>query len=241
MYDFDTSTKIFSHPTITLYRPKIFQYDSDEMLSIGIANAIIEKTIEISADCGTARLALSDGKTVKDTYKVLARNHLFPPENTEIYATHEIYSTGKVKDEITRCLTAEKLSEARYYQFINTKLVFSKALTHYNEVLDQFEDDEGFDICVLEVDKYGQFAGIVAGGNGLEGDSDMAVQNTVNGQKAITVSIPTLLKSKHIYLVLHDEDDTLEEILQGIKPAKDFPVKILLAHPDVNIFYYLAA
>jgi 6-phosphogluconolactonase/glucosamine-6-phosphate isomerase/deaminase len=241
MYDFDTSTKIFSHPTITLYRPKIIQYDSDEMLSIGIANAIVEKTIEISADCGTARLALSNGKTVNDTYKVLAKNHLFPPENTEIYATHEIFTTGKVKEEITKSLTKEKLSEARYYQFINTKLTANKSLAHYNEVLDQFEDDEGFDICVLEVDKNGQFAGIVVGGNGLEGESPMAVQNIINAQKVITISIPTILKSRHIYLVLHDEDDTLEEILQGTKAAVDFPVKILLAHPDVNIFYYLAA
>jgi 6-phosphogluconolactonase/glucosamine-6-phosphate isomerase/deaminase len=241
MYDFDTSTKVFSHPTITLYRPKIIQYDSDEMLSIGVANAIVEKTIEISADCGTARLALSIGKTVNDTYKVLAKNHLFPPENTEIYATHEIFTTGKVKEEITKSLTKEKLSEARYYQFINTKLTANKSLTHYNEVLDQFEDDEGFDICVLEVDKNGQFAGIIAGGNGLDGDSLMAVQNIINDQKVITISIPTILKSRHIYLVLHDEDDTLEEILQGTKAAKDFPVKILLAHPDVNIFYYLAA
>lgn len=241
MYDFDTSTKVFSHPTITLYRPKIIQCDSDEMLSIGLANAIIEKTIEISADCGTARLALSNGKTLKETYKVLSKNHLFPPENTEIYATHEIFNTSKVKEDITKSLTKEKLSEARYYQFINTKLSFAKALSHYNEVLDQFEDDEGFDICVLEIDKNGQFAGIIVAGNGLDGTSDMAVQNLINNQKVITISVPTILKSKHIYLILHDEDDTLEEILQGTKPAKDFPIKILLAHPDVNIFYYLAA
>jgi 6-phosphogluconolactonase/glucosamine-6-phosphate isomerase/deaminase len=241
MYDFDTSTKIFSHPTITLYRPKIIQYDSDEMLSIGVANAIVEKTIEISADCGTARLALSNGKTVNDSYKVLAKNLLFPPENTEIYATHEFFTTGKVKEEIAKSLTKEKLLEARYYQFINTKLTSNKSLAHYNEVLDQFEDDEGFDICVLEVNKNGEFAGIVAGGNGLDGDSPMAVQNLINSQKVITISIITILKSRHIYLVLHDEDDTLEEIIHGNKAAVDFPVKILLAHPDVNIFYYLAA
>lgn len=241
MYDFDTSTKVFSHPTITLYRPKIFQFDSDEMLSIGLANTIIDKTIEISSDCGTARLALSNGKTVNDTYKVLAKNQLFPPENTEIYATHEIFPSGKVREDITKALTKDKLSEARYYQFINTKLTANKALLHYNEVLDQFEEDEGFDICVLEVDKYGQFAGIITGGNGLNGESEMVVQNTINGHKTVTISIPTILKSRHIYIVLHDEDDTLEEIIQGTKAAKEFPVKILLAHPDVNIFYYLAA
>jgi 6-phosphogluconolactonase/glucosamine-6-phosphate isomerase/deaminase len=241
MYDFDTSTKIFSHPTITLYRPKIIQYDSDEMLCIGMANAIIEKTIEISADCGTARLALSSGKTVKDTYKVLSKNHSFPPENTEIYATHENLNNTFVQDEITKTLTKQKLEEARYYQFINTKLSAKKSLAHYNEVLDQFEDDEGFDICVLEVDKNGEFAGIVARGNGLYGESEMAVLNEINDQKIITISIPTILKSRHIYIVLHDEDDTLEEILHGTKLATDFPVKILLAHPDVNIFYYLAA
>jgi 6-phosphogluconolactonase/glucosamine-6-phosphate isomerase/deaminase len=241
MYDFDNSTKIFSHPTITLYRPKIIQFDSDEMLSVGMVNTLVEKTIEISAEYGTARLALGNGKALNETYRFLAKNNQFPPENTEIYATHEVFPSGKVKEDIIKNLTKEKLSEARYYQFINTKLSINKALAHYNEVLDQFEENEGFDICILEVDKHGQFAGIVKGGNGLDGESHMAVQNVLNDQKVITVSIPTILKSRHIYLVLHDEDDTLEEILQGTKPAVDFPVKILLAHPDVNIFYYLAA
>ena len=241
MYDFDTSTKVFSHPTITLYRPKIIQYDSDEMLSIGISNSIVEKTIEISSEYGTARLALSSGKILNNTYKVLARNHQFPPENTEIYATHEIFPSGKVQEQITKSLTKEKLLESRYLQFINAKLTANKALNHYNEVLDQFEDDEGFDICVLEVDKHGQFAGIVAKGNGLNSQSDMAVQNVIDNQKVVTISIPTILKSRHIYVVLNDEDDTLEEILQGNKTAIDFPIKILLAHPDVSIFYYLAA
>ena len=165
----------------------------------------------------------------------------FPPENTEIYATHEVFPSGKVGQEITKAISQEKLSEARYYQFVNTKLSANKPLAHYNEVLDQFEDGEGFDICVLEVDKNGQFAGIVAGGNGLDGTSHMAVQNIINGQKVITISIPTILKSRHIYIVLHDEDDTLEEIIQGTKSAKEFPIKILLAHPDVSIFYHLAA
>ncbi len=241
MYDFDTSTKVFSHPTITLYRPKIIQYDSDEMLSIGLANTIIDKTIEISADCGTVRLALSNGKTVNDTYKTLSKNLQFPPENTEIYATHEILQAGSVRDEITKSLTKEKLVEARYHQFVNTKFSPNKALNHYNEVLDQFEDGEGFDICVLEVDKCGQFAGIVIDGNGLDGESPPAVQNVINSNKVITISVPTILKSRYIYVVLHDEDDTLEEIIQGIKPAKDFPIKTLLTHPNLNIFYHLAA
>jgi 6-phosphogluconolactonase/glucosamine-6-phosphate isomerase/deaminase len=241
MFDFDSSPKLFSHPTITLYRPKIIQFDSDEMLSIGLANTLIQKTIEISAEYGTTRLALSNGKTLNETYRSLAKNNLFPPENTEIYATHEFIASGKVKEDITKNLTKAKLAEARYSQFIDTSLSANKAQAKYNEVLDQFEEDEGFDICVLEVDKYGHFAGIVSKGNGLEGDSNMLVQNIINGQKVVTASISTILKSRHIYLALHDEDDTLEEIIQGSKSAVDFPVKILLAHPDINIFYYLAA
>jgi 6-phosphogluconolactonase/glucosamine-6-phosphate isomerase/deaminase len=241
MYDFDTSPKLFSHPTITLYRPKIIQFDSDEMLAVGLANTLIQKTIEISAEYGTTRLALSSGKTLSETYRFLAKNNLFPPENTEIYATHEFIASGKVKDEITKNLTKAKLAESRYSQFIDTNLTANKALEKYSEVLDQFEDDEGFDICVLEVDKYGNFAGIVGKGNGLDGHSQMLVQNIIDGKKVVTISVPTILKCRHIYLALHDEDDTLEEILQGSKSATDFPVKILLAHPDINIYYYLAA
>jgi 6-phosphogluconolactonase/glucosamine-6-phosphate isomerase/deaminase len=241
MYDFDTSTKVFSHPTIILYRPKIIQFDSDEMLSIGVVNSLVEKTIEISSEYGTARLALSCGKTLNEIYKFLAKNNQFPPENTELYATHDFYPSGKVKEEITKYLTKEKLEEARYCQFVNTKLSFPKALNHYNEVLDQFEEDEGFDICLLEVDKQGQFAGIISGGNGLSGDSPNVISNVIGGQKIIATSVNTILKSRYIYLILHDEDDTLEEILEGNKPALEFPVKTLLAHPNVSIFYYLAA
>lgn len=241
MYEFDTSPKLFSHPTITLYRPKIVQFDSDEMLSVGLSNTLIQKTIEISAEFGTTRLALSNGKTLNETYRFLSKNNLFPPENTEIYATHEFISCGEVKQEIIKNLTITKLNEARYCQFIDSTITANKALAKYSEVLDQFEEDEGFDICVLEIDKNGNFAGIVGKGNGLEGDSDMLVQNNIKGQKVVTISISAILKSRHIYLALHDEDDTLEEILQGSRSATEFPVKILLAHPNISIFYYLAA
>jgi 6-phosphogluconolactonase/glucosamine-6-phosphate isomerase/deaminase len=241
MYDFDISPKIFSNPTITLFRPKIIQFNSEEDLKIYLVNTMVEKTIEISSEYGTARLAISNGKCLNEIFKNLSKNYQFPPENTEIYATHESYTTGKVKSDITKNLTKAKLDEARFSQFVNTKISFVKALALYNEVLDQFEEDEGFDITILEIDKYGQFAGIIVEGNGIDGDSDAAVQNIINGEKIITISVPTILKSRRIYLVLNDEDETLEELLEGQKPASEFPAKVLLAHPNVHIFYHLAA
>jgi 6-phosphogluconolactonase/glucosamine-6-phosphate isomerase/deaminase len=241
MYDFDISPKIFSSPTLTLYRPKIIQFNSEESLKISVVNTLVEKTIEISSEYGTARLALSNGKLLNEIYKTLSKNYQFPPENTEIYATHEIHSSGKVKEEITKNLTKAKLDEARFSQFVNTKISFVKSLALYNEVLEQFDDEEGFDITILELDKHGQFAGIIAGGNGLVENDEAVVSNTIKDEKIITISVATILKSRRVYIILNDEDETLEELLEGQKTATQFPAKVLLSHPNVRIFYHLTA
>ena len=235
MYEFDVSPKLFTSNTIDLYKPKITHYVSNDVLHRKFADWIIDKTLEISAECGTTRLGLSSGSVLNEVYKTLANSDIFPPENIEIYATNEIYKTNSIQKQITQNLTKAKLEEARYYEFIDTNSDLSTVAQKYTEILDQFDDEEGFDICILQVNSKGEIAGLTANGKGLSANENMVVINSQN----ITISIPMILKSRHIALVIQDDNDILEEFLGGNKSATQFPVKILLAHPDVHIFYHL--
>jgi 6-phosphogluconolactonase/glucosamine-6-phosphate isomerase/deaminase len=235
MYEFDISPKIFSSSTIDLYKPKVIQFTSNEMMYSKFATWLLDKAIEISAEYGTARLGLSTGSVLKESYKILSKMDSFPPENIEIYSTDEVHGSGSHKKEIISSITQKKLTEIRYYNFFDTSKDKPKAVESYSEILDQFDDGEGFDICVLQVGKNGQIAGLVQNGNGLNGSDE----NVVSNGNLLSVSMSMILKSKYIALVIQDENDTLEEILEGTKHAKDFPAKILLAHPDVHIFYHL--
>ncbi len=235
MYEFDISPKLFTSNTIDLYKPKVTHYVSNDVLHRKFADWIVDKTLEISAEYGTTRLGLSSGSVLNEVYKTLANSDVFPPEDVEIYATNEVYKTNSVQKQIIQNLTKSKLMEARYYEFINTAQDIDLVAVRYAEILDQFDGEEGFDICVLQVNGKGEIAGLTSNGAGLGGDENMVV---INGQN-ITVSIPMILKSRHIALVIQDDNDILEEFLGGNKSAHQFPVKILLAHPDVHIFYHL--
>jgi 6-phosphogluconolactonase/glucosamine-6-phosphate isomerase/deaminase len=233
MYEFDVSPKLFSSPTIDLYKPKIIQFETLEELYRRLVKILNERTPEISGEYGTAKLALSYTPTLGSAYKLLGRSASFPYNDVELYQTEDDRKSTNRK-LITKYITESSLESFREVNFIQEEVDLAAKANSYQEILDQFEDEETFDICVLEVDKKGQFAGIKVGSAGLQGSSSPVFHT----KDLVAVSVSTILKSREIICVLRDENDLLEEIFNGQKSVLDLPAKALLTHPNITVLYF---
>ena len=232
MYEFDISPKLFTSPTMDLYKPNIIQFESLDILYKKFIELLTEKTLDISGEHGTARLGLSCTNTLNDIYKILGKRGVFPFEEVEIYQLEENINATTRQKTIIQLLTKENIKSARHSVFISPD---DTVVADYNEVFDQFDDGEGLDICLLEIDKNGQVAGLSVDQDGLSGDSENVIRNS----DFVSLSMSMILKSKEIVCVMRDENESIDEMLSGQKSAVEFPAKMLLVHPKVTIFYYL--
>jgi 6-phosphogluconolactonase/glucosamine-6-phosphate isomerase/deaminase len=235
MFNLSTTTTNYSNQVVELYRPNIIQFESLDILYKKFIEFITDKTLEISGEYGTTRLALSSATTLNEIYKLIGKSYTFPYEEVELFQTEENHSNNSSQLTIARNLTKPFLDLSKYINFVKSDSNVLTDVQNYSDVLDQFDEEEGFDICVLEINKNGEIAGLIANGNGLDGESDMVVSN----KDIISASIPMILRSREIICVLNDDNDVLEEIMEGQRQATDFPAKMLLVHPNVTIFYYL--
>jgi 6-phosphogluconolactonase/glucosamine-6-phosphate isomerase/deaminase len=237
MHQYNTSslqTGSFNKSTISLYKPKVIQFESLDILYKNCLEYLTDKTLEASGEYGTTRLILGNSSSLEDVYKLMSRSYGFVFDEMEVYQLDENLKTQNNQSNLVKSLGKDNIESLRSFNPIKILDTKEETINNYIEILDQF-DDEGADICVLEIDNKGCIAGLVAKGEGLDGNSADVV---VNGDK-ISMSINIILKSQHIICIMKDDAEIIDEILTGSIPATEFPVKMLLAHPSVTIFYYL--
>lgn len=234
MYEFDVSTEVFSNNTISLYKPQIIQFETLDDLYRSMNTWISKTSLEIIGEYGTAKLGLSYTSTLASLYKLLGKSSSLNFEDLEIYQTEETLD-AKRQNLISKYLTQNTLDQCRSFCFVNTKLEKQKIVDNYTEILDQFEEDESFDICVLEIDKKGQFAGIKIESSGLKGEAPVVFHDS---NFCAALSITTILNSQKIICIMRDENELIEEMMSGTKSVLELPAKALLSHPNLTIFYF---
>jgi 6-phosphogluconolactonase/glucosamine-6-phosphate isomerase/deaminase len=234
MYEFDVSPKLFSNNTISLYKPKVIQFETLDELYRSATKWISTKSLDITGDYGTVKLGLSYTPTLGSVYNLLGKSKSMPFEDTEIYQTEEVVE-GKRQGLITRYLTQNSLDLCRSTSFVNQKLEGENQISNYTDIIDQFEDEESFDICVLEIDNKGRFAGIRANSEGLKGNAPLVF---ADNSFCAAVSVSTILNSRKIMCIMRDENELIDDIISGNKTVLELPAKALLSHPNLTIFYF---
>ncbi len=232
-------------PTLNLYRPNIIQFESLDLLHKNFISYVSDRILEIGGEYGTARMGLSGSNGLMDIYKLIGTNYSFPFDEVEVYQLDEdIKGSRQLR---IKQLLGSNLDIAKFCNWVLVSTMPQMIASLSNE-FDQFDEDDSLDVCIVEIDNQGQVLGLTANGQGLKGDSAVAVANMnqtmdsyglTTRQELVSVSMPTLLQSKEIICLLKDDTEIMDEILTGTRSATDCPAKMLLAHPKVTIFYYL--
>ena len=236
MLRFDTTQKPIFNSVMQLHKPRILHFEAIEQLSSKMEAHIEDRIIEMSGEYGVVRMAISGGENISEVVKIIGKNYAFPYSEMELYQTDENIKTGENQKMIRGFIKPEMIDELQNFSFFNIKINPEDSAIDYTEnTIDNLDDEAGiFDLVLLNITPDGQIAGLVADGNGLDSDSDTVVVN----DDVATLSAQTILNSREIVVILKDDNDVLNELLEGQKKAVEFPAKFLLAHPNVTVFYH---
>ena len=236
MLRFDTTQKPIFNSVMQLYKPRILHFEAIEQLNSKMEAHIEDRIIEMSGEYGVVRMAVSGGENISEVVKIIGKNYAFPYSEMELYQTDENIVTGENQKMIRGFIKPEMIDELQNFSFFKTKINPDDSATDYIEnTIDNLDDEAGiFDLVLINITPDGQIAGLVAGGNGLDVESDTVVVN----DNIATLSAQTILNSREIVVILKDDNDVLNELLEGQKKALEFPAKFLLAHPNVTVFYH---
>ena len=114
-------------------------------------------------------------------------------------------------------------------------------IKEYSEKLDTL-DGSFFDFTVLGIGQDGHIASLFPGGKYLKHQEETVIQTSAPRDfavgKRISLTVESILSSSEILIMLVGENkqEALQEMLEGEKPATQFPAKFLLAHPNVRIY-----
>lgn len=230
--------------TIDLYIPKLNHFEDESVMIDSINTLIFDIAENAIYSTGTFRLALAGGNSGVDFYKELSKTTM-DWENIEFYQTDERFVDTDNKESNQKMLKnslAEAIDKgAEFYPIKITENVDTTA-KEYSDRLDLLADNPIFDLMILGVGEDGHIASLFPQQEYLKTGTQSVIVTKTKGQKIntrISISLDTILKSQNIFVYLKGEPkySVIEEVFSGSKKAVDYPIKLLLAHPNVNFFY----
>jgi 6-phosphogluconolactonase len=231
-------------PTPTnFYRPSFTSFETNEQMYQAASDLAINHLLEITAEEGSARVALSGGKTPLPLYKSMFHNPLLEPSKVEVFQTDErfVEPTDELSNQkhIIESM-GESYSELKGFYPIQTTSTITESLANYNEILDSLEIPQ-FDLTILGVGEDGHFASLFPNGDYLNSEQPLVISTIAQSpnpvRERISISPQTILNSKMILVLLvgTSKNHIVPEILEGKKTALEFPAKFLLCNPNVYI------
>ena len=196
-------------------------------------DTFINTAILFIRDYAGQHVALSGGNTPKPIYEGLALE--WEDSEKMVYQVDERYvpATHAASNQKMIQQTLAPLKK----RYINTSLPIKEAIKDYQKGLPPF------DLTVLGVGTDGHIGSLFPNTPELSEKKDFVIHTTTDVYEIkdrITLSLPAIRRSKRILILLQGKEkkSVVKEILSGDKTIKDFPVKALLDHPGLTIYYY---
>ncbi len=231
-----------------IYRPAVTEFETPDVLFKDVEDFLVDRVFDAIAQNGSARIALSGGKTPLPLYSRISLNPILEWDKIEIYQTDERY-VAPTDPESNQFNIAHSLDlavkEAKEWNFFNTKLPIEMTIKECIEKLETL-DGPYFDLTILGVGPDGHIASLFPNGKYLKHQEKTVIETSApkdfSVTKRISLTVESILNSKEIFLIItgDNKSDILSEMLEGEKSAVEFPAKFLLAHPNLRIFQCLA-
>ncbi|MBD3270327.1 hypothetical protein GF376_02275 [Candidatus Peregrinibacteria bacterium] len=206
----------------------IKNYNSEQKFikdGVGLISEYIKQDV---AEKGKAYVGLSGGSTPIPFYKELSK---LEEGNVEYYVVderkvpydHENSNYKMIQDT----LSPSKLSDFK------TDLPVEKSLSDYASKLPQ-----QFDLLILGIGEDGHFASIFPGTD-LSTNQSVIYSETerFDVKQRLSMSAKTIMAARRLIVLLKNKAAVIEELKSGNKPIAQFPSKILLNHPCLEILY----
>ncbi|MBI4232604.1 6-phosphogluconolactonase [Candidatus Peregrinibacteria bacterium] len=183
-------------------------------------------TVKLILSLKPQTIALSGGSTPSPIYKALSQNS----GQIQFYQVDERY-IPKNHPESNFKLIQETLKPKNFYYF-DTSLPIGKCLKHYEKTL-----PATLDLCILGIGPDGHTASLFPHSKDLTTKAKVAhTQSTQFAAKdRLTITFPTILKSKTLLVLLKDKPEILKELETPSKSEQEFPALKLLNHKDLQI------
>jgi len=229
---------------IDIYKPKLLKFETADILYKTTEDFTVKEILDRGAEEGFARVAISGGSTPVELFKRWSDNPIFPWDELELYQVDERYVYPESKESNQKnfidSVHPDSFEHLKNFYPFETEISESESVKKMNEQLDSL-DSPLFDMVVLGVGDDGHFASLFPGGDYF-GSKEYSIQTTApekyQTKKRLSLTLQTILNSKKILLLVvgKNKKDVVNEMLEGNLPGSEFPVKFLLAHPDLTIY-----
>lgn len=229
-----------------IYKPQVWDFESKDQLFNKALQQITDRIFEINGSEGIVRLAFSGGSTIKPLLKLMRDTNNLPWEQIEIFQTDERYvnkNDARSNQKLIRdSLGIEICQEVHELNLMQTDLPLKIAVKNYEEKLDTL-DGNFFDLVILGVGSDGHIASLFPSGKYLTHLENSVIATTapeyLEVPQRISLTIESILNSREVILLINgqNKNKVLTQILEGNLSASSYPVKFLLAHPNLKIFH----
>lgn len=232
--------------SINIFPPKIIQFESPEKLYEIAYLTLEENILSHQSHQGSCRIALSGGLTPLELYQKIAKSPVIDWQKLEVFQTDERFidqnDQRSNQFQIKKSLGLEicsKLEENFGIFWLKSDEKVEKCLQKYNEILENL-DGIWFDEVILGIGMDGHIASLFPQGNYLKHQESPTITTETTFfevSQRLSLTLESLLNSSKITILLvgSNKSEVLQELVEGKLSAVDFPVKFLLAHPNVHI------
>lgn len=199
-------------------------------------SAWINATISFIKSLNPHHIGLSGGNTPKNIYKAMSKSS--PVTTFEFYQVDERYVTKNHKDSNQKMIRAT-LKPKKFHHF-DTSLPIPQGLKKYIKELRKFPGwpKKTFDLCILGIGEDGHVASLFPDSKALTSKAKVAHTTTKKFaiKDRLTITLPVILKSKNILVLLKNKSKILQELQNPTKSQQKFPALKLLKHKNLHIF-----
>lgn len=221
----------------------IYKYKNLEDFVLDAAQAIEDFVLWQLKEKEEISIALSGGQSPQPVYKVLAKNKKIPWDKVELFMVDERYVPKNSSEANFKMLEETLLSKLppikAFYDF-NTNLPLEEAAKQYDEMLEK-RKGKLFDLVLLGMGSDGHTASLFPKSSALKEKIKLAtISQSPDGLGRLTLTYPALLNTERVmFLIQGEEKEKLVEALDlNSKKTSDFPAKMMMKHPHVEIYYY---
>lgn len=186
----------------------------------------LEKAIDFIKELKPKTVALSGGTTPGLLYE-----H-WPLDDCEFFQVDERYVLASHSDSNQKMIRATL--KPKHFHCFDTSLPIKESLEKYAAEL-----PEQFDLCLLGIGHDGHIASLFPHSQALKSKKKVTHSQSKNFaiENRLSLTLPTILKSKNILVLIRNKASVLDEIKSPIRTAEDFPAHHLQEHQNVLLLF----